>query len=171
MVAVIVTGSALVAFTPNGNDDVLGNNNLVIIRDTDLEEKIFDKIVHDHSLDSRRAIVFNEAIDSRFDFQDRLILNSLNKHELTLAKRILFAELLDENEVLLKKKLLFNAIHEFDSHNFHDFDHDLHLGSGLQFQDFVDDLNTFHDHDELEDDGEDCMNVWVRHNLLQRICN
>jgi len=170
IIGIIIVGSALVVFSSDRNGNVLGNNGLVIVRDTHLEEKIFDNVVHDHSLDSRRAVAFNNAIDSdTFDLQDRLILTSLKKHDLTLAKRLLFAKLLDEDEILLKKKLIFNAVHEFDHHNFHDFDHDLHLGSGVQFQDALDDLNNFQDLAD-KDGQQNCMNVWLKHNLLQRVC-
>ena len=103
--------------------------------DLDLAEKLFDTVVHDHALDSERAIAFNNIIEnSDIDLKDRLILTSLKKHDLSTAKRILFAKLLDEDEILLKKKLIFNAVHEFDHHNFHDFDHDLHASSGLPFK-------------------------------------
>jgi hypothetical protein len=35
-------------------------------------------------------------------------------------------------------------VHEFDHHNFHDFDHDLHLGSGLKFKDVLNELCRTH---------------------------
>jgi DUF1365 family protein len=78
----------------------------------------------------------------------------------------LFANILDEDEALLKKQLIFNAVHEFDHHNFHDFDHDLHLGSGLKFRDVLNELNS----QQGLESNENCINVWVKHNLLQRVC-
>lgn len=174
--AMVITGSAVVAFTTENNVSSLNDDNLVVVRDTDLEEKIFDKFVHDHSLESRKAIAFSKIIEGeKLDFEDRLILNSLDKHDLSIAKRVFFAKVLDENELLLKKQLLFNALHEFDRHNFHDFDHDLHLGSGFNFQDVLEEsdflFDDFDDDDDDDDfDSEDCAGVFTRHNGLQKIC-
>jgi hypothetical protein len=186
VVAVIIIGSGSIGFPSGGccggssltipigdccsSGCCGGKASSIVIRDTELEKKIFDTVVHDHSLDSRRAAIFNNIIDNgKLELQDRLILSSLKKHDLTLAKRILFAKLLNEDELLLKKQLIFNAVHEFDTHNFHDYDHDLHLGSGLQFQEALDDLNDISGLDDSEDQ-ENCFNVWIKHNMLQKVC-
>ena len=163
VIALIIAGSALV-FAPDG----LGGDNIINVRDTDLEEKIFDTVVHDHSLDSRRAIAFSNIIESsRLDLEDKLILNSVKMHDLSPAKKLLFGQLLDDDETLLKKRLIFQAVHEFDHHNFHDFDHDLHLGSGLKFSDVLDNLDNIDD----QTVQKDCLNVWITHNLIKKICD
>ena len=124
---------------------VLDNEILLTDCETVIAEKIFDKVVHDHSLDSPKAITFAQIIESdKLTLDDKLILNSLDLHDLSPAKKLFFNQVLNEDEMLLKKKLIFNAVHELDHHNFHDFDHDLHLGSGLKFSDVLHELCGTH---------------------------
>jgi|GEM_PF-4491562 len=124
-------------------------------------ERIADKIVDDHSLDSRKAITYARIMENdKLTFQDKLILDSVDTYDLSLAKQLLFNKVIDEDEVMLKKKVIFNAVHEFDHHNFHDFDHDLHLGSGLKFDDL--NCNSFCENN--------CVNVWITHNLIKKVC-
>jgi hypothetical protein len=105
----------------------------------DLQERIlFDnKFIHDHSLDSPKAVAFHRVIESdKLSFKDRIVLDSIGKHDLSTAKTILFSKILDADEVALKKKLIFNSLHEFDHHNFHDFCHKSHNASSIVIQDF-----------------------------------
>lgn len=167
IVGFVVAGSALVISTPFNTNDIASTSNVIIVRDTALEEKIFDRIVHDHALDSNRAITYFNIIENEpLDLKDRLVLASLRQHDLSPAKKILFAKMLDADEAMLKKRLIFNAVHEFDHHNFHDFDHDLHEHSGLKFKDILDDMRRTEGKDK-----DDCINVWVTSQLLKRVCN
>ena len=113
--------------------------------ETVMAEKIFDKVVHDHSLDSPKAITYAQIIESdKLTLDDKLILNSLDLHDLSPAKKLYFNQVLNDDETLLKKRLIFNGVHELDHHNFHDFDHDLHLGNGLKFKDVLNELCRTH---------------------------
>lgn len=100
---------------------------------------IVREFVHDHSLDSPKAVAFHKIIESdRLTFQDRIILDSIGKHELSPAKKLFFTKALDEDEVALKKKMIFNVLHEFDHHNFHDPCHKAHNNTSLNLKGICD---------------------------------
>lgn len=128
LIGLLIAGGGFISFFDNG-------------RFFDFQERlIFDnKIIHDHSLDSPKAIAFHRVIESdKLAFKDRIILDSIGKQDLSTTKMLLFSKMLDEDEVSLKKKLIFNAVHEFDHHNFHDFCHKSHNATGLILKDFCD---------------------------------